>query len=402
MLLAQSQFDEALAPPVIGEAPRIEIVDLHEIPSDWRDPWDRLAQHASEANVFAERWFVEASLHLAGPSPVHMLAVWVGATLIGLLPLVNASRYGRTPVSHVQNWLHYHAFLGTPLIAVGHERSFWTAALRAMDEARWARGFFHTVGLVENGPVHRGLAAAAAGLDRPCATVHRTERAFLESHFSPSEYYEHAVRKKKRKEIGRLTSRLKEVGELRFRTYWPIDDLDEWIDAFLVLEAKGWKGQAGSALSSVPQTDAFFRAAVKGAEAAGRLQFLRLDLDSHPIAMLVTFVAPPGAFTFKIAFDEEHARFSPGVLIQLEYLKVLERDDIGWTDSCAAENHPMINSLWRERRTIVRTTVPLTGARRRASYAACRSLEIGSALLRRLVANRNGADAPSDRKEESE
>ena len=116
--------------------------------------------------------------------------------------------------------------------------------------------------------------------------------------------------------------------------------------------------------------------------------------------MLVTFTAPPGAFTFKIAFDEDFGRYSPGVLIQLEYLKVLDRDDIGWTDSCAIENHPMINSLWRERRTIVRTTVPLAGARRRAAYAACRGLETGSALLRRLVAARSQPVAI--RKEESE
>jgi hypothetical protein len=269
-----------------------------------------------------------------------------------------------------------------------------------MDRARWAKGFFHMVGLVENGPVHRGLIGAAADLGRPCVPVHRTERAFLESHFSPSEYYEQSVRKKKRKEIGRLTSRLKEQGALRYRTYWPSDDLDQWIDEFLVLEAKGWKGQAGTALASTPATDAFFRAAVHGAEAAARLQFLRLDVDGRAIAMLVTFTAPPGAFTFKIAFDEDYARYSPGVLIQLEYLKMLDRDDIGWTDSCAVENHSMINSLWRERRTIVRATVPLAGARRRATYAACRGLETGSALLRRLVAARPNP-APS-RKEERE
>ena len=400
MHVAQSQFGDAVAPLLGAEAMSVDIVDAGEIPVDWRDPWDRLAQQASEANVFAERWFVEASLHLAGPSPVHMLAVWLGATLIGLLPLVSAARYGRTPVAHLQNWLHHQAFLGTPLVQVGQERAFWSAALGAMDRARWAKGFFHMVGLVEHGPVHRGLVAAAGELGRPCVSVHRTERAFLESHFSPTEYYQHSVRKKKRKEIGRLVSRLKERGELRYRSYWPGDDLDRWIDDFLILEARGWKGKAGSALASTPATDAFFRAAVHGAEAAARLQFLRLDIDGRPIAMLVTFTAPPGAFTFKIAFDEDFGRYSPGVLIQLEYLKVLDRDDIGWTDSCAIENHPMINSLWRERRTIVRATVPLAGARRRAAYAACRGLETGSALLRRLVAARSQPVAI--RKEESE
>jgi CelD/BcsL family acetyltransferase involved in cellulose biosynthesis len=385
MLVTQTQFEAVLGGAQPTEPLRVEQSPLAAIPVALEEPWDELAAAASEPNVFAERWFVEASLKLEIPADAALLAVWAGSLLIGLLPVATARKYGRTPVAHVQNWLHHHAFLGTPLVRAGRERSFWSAILGALDSAGWARGFFHMVGLVENGPVHRGLVAAAAEMDRPCIAVHRRERAFLESHFSPAEYYAQAVRKKKRKEIGRLTSRLKEQGELRFRTYWPSDDLDAWIDAFLALEAKGWKGQAGSALACRPETDAFFREVVKGAEAAVRLQFQRLDLDDRPIAMLVTFMSPPGAFTYKIAFDEDFARFSPGVLIQLDYLKVLERDDVAWTDSCAAENHPMINSLWTERRPIVRVTVPLAGAGRRAIYAACRGLETGSALLRRLT-----------------
>lgn len=388
MLLAHDQIVQALPASPPAAPPRIEIRPMREMPPEWTDGWDRLAGHPSEANVFAERWFAEASLNLEPPDDARMMAVWAGDRLIGLLPLATAHRYGRTPVAHVENWLHHHAFLGTPLIAPGQERVFWTAVLEALDQADWAPGFLHMVGLVENGTVHRGLVAAAAALDRPCDVVHRSERAFLESHLAAKDYYEQAVRKKKRKEIGRLTARLREQGDLAFRTYWPSDDLETWIDDFLALEAKGWKGKAGSALGCHPTTDAFFRAAVKGAEAAVRLQFLRLDLDGRAIAMLVTFMAPPGAFTFKIAFDEDFARFSPGVLLQLEYLKVLERDDIAWSDSCAIEDHPMINSLWMERRSVVRVTVPLSGARRRAIHAACRGLETGSALLRRLISRK--------------
>jgi hypothetical protein len=44
-------------------------------------------------------------------------------------------------------------------------------------------------------------------------------------------------------------------------------------------------------------------------------------------------------------------------------------------DSCAVEDHPMIDSLWTERRAIVRVTVPLKGARRSAAYALARALE---------------------------
>jgi CelD/BcsL family acetyltransferase involved in cellulose biosynthesis len=317
-----------------------------------------------------------------------MIEVWTGErdapTLLGLLPLCIDAPYGRMPVRHVLNWLHFHSFLGAPLIRAGHEQSFWEAALEALDADRWARGFLHVQGLGENGPAHRGLIAAAQALGRPCDTVHRAERALLASTLSAQDYYERTVRKKKRKELKRLSARLAESGQLEFRTLADAAELEPWCDAFLVLEGAGWKGAAKTALGCDSATHAFFREAVAGAFASGQLDFLRLDLDGRPIAMLVNFLSAPGSFSFKIAYDEDLARFSPGVLIQIENLRVLERGDVEWMDSCAVEDHPMINSLWAERRAIVRATVPLKGWRRGIEFRLCRFAEDASAALRRM------------------
>ncbi len=57
-------------------------------------------------------------------------------------------------------------------------------------------------------------------------------------------------------------------------------------------------------------------------------------------------------------------------------------------DSCAAAEHPMIDSLWTGRRSVVRVTVRLKGLRRSLVFAACRVLETGSAALRRLKGGR--------------
>ncbi len=276
-------------------------------------------------------------------------------------------------------------FLGTPLVRRGEETAFWTEVLTTLDAASWARGFFHMTGLVEDGPMHRGLIEAAASLGRPCPTVHRSRRALLQSDLSPKAYYEQAVRKKKRKEIGRLSSRLRELGHVATTRAGSAEEANRYCEEFLALEAAGWKGRAGSALASDQAKKNFFREAVAGAQAVGRLEFLRLAVNDRAIAMLVNFFTPPGGFTFKIAFDEAYARFSPGVLIQIDNLGVLERPDVAWMDSCAVENHPMINSLWTERRSIVRVTVPLAGSRRRFIHAGARALETGSALLRRLL-----------------
>ena len=368
----------ALAPAELGEL---------------REQWAELTASAAEPNAFAEQWFFEAALvHLAAPGDLRIVAVSEGERLIGLLPVHGSGRYGRIPVRHLRNWMHPHCFLGTPLVSAGAEEDFWTAVLRFLDRQQWAAGFFHIESLTEDGPVHRGLTAAARGLGRSCDIVHRKRRALLESGLSPQEYYELNVRKKKRKELKRLSARLGELGAVEARTLADASELRSWCDDFLALEKSGWKGESGSALGCAPETDRFFREAVAAAFAAGKLDFLRLDLDRRPLAMLVNFVTPPGGFSFKIAIDEEFARFSPGVLIQLENLRVLERPELGWMDSCASENHPMIDSLWAERRSLVAVTVPLAGRARGAVFRICRFVEDGAARLRALRAPSRGND----------
>jgi CelD/BcsL family acetyltransferase involved in cellulose biosynthesis len=384
------------AAPRVG-APVVRFADAAEAVDALAPEWRELAAHAAEPNPFAEHWFVAASLRHLAPADIWLADVRDCGVLIGLVPLSIENSYGRVPVRHVQNWRHHHLFLGAPLIRRGREEEFWTAVVAALDAAAWAPGFLHLRDLAEDGAAFRGLAAAAAALNRPLAIVHREARAFLASNLTAQAYYEQAVRKKKRKEIGRLSKRLHELGAVSCRRIG--DDANEaeigaWCDAFLALERAGWKGKAGSALDCAPETEAFFRAAVAGAAMAGRLQMLRLDLDERPIAMLVNFLTPPGSFSFKTAFDEDYARFSPGVMIQIENLKILERPDIAWMDSCAAEDHPMIDSFWRERREIVRVTIPLKGARRRLVHGFARTLERASAARRRLSARGTPISAP--------
>ncbi len=340
--------------------------------------WTALAETASEPNAFAEHWFVAASLRtLARGRDIRLLEVRRGDRLVGLLLLDVHRGYARLPVRIARNWAHDQMFLGTPLVAAGEEQAFWSAVLATLDAAGWAPNLLHLRGLTEDGPVHRGLLAARRGV-----TVHREVRAFLESDLSPDGYYEQAVRQKKRKEIRRLKNRLAERGEIRARILDEAAELDGWCSTYLALEQAGWKGEAGSTLAGSPETEAFFRETLRGAWVAGRLQFLRLDLGEACIAMLVNFLAPPGSFSFKTVFDEAWARFSPGVLIQLENLKILDHPEVRWMDSCAAEDHPMIDSLWTERRAIVRVSVPLRGAARRAAWELCTGLERLSAAVK--------------------
>lgn len=359
------------------------------LPADIAMQWEVLADEASEPCVFAERWFLEPSLELLAESgDVRIAAVLSDdGLLVGLMPVTVKGHYGRVPVRNVQNWLHDNAFLGAPMVRKGMEVPFWAALLEALNDREWATGVLHISGLVENGPLHRALRATTR-----CDTVHRTERALLSSDLDPEAYWTNAVRKKKRKELGRLANRLEEQGCVSYATLGEFDDIAPWLDDFLALESKGWKGETGSALACDPRIEAFFRRACLGARRGGKLDFHRLDVDGRPIAMLVNFLSKPGAFEYKTAFDEEYRQFSPGVMLQRYNLRILDQPAIKWVDSCASQDHPMINSLWRERRQIVRVTVPLAGWRNSLIFNACRRAEDAYGTAKRKFADTKRAD----------
>lgn len=349
----------------------------------WRDctddirAWDALATRAAEPNPFFESWYLLPALRAFDPAgQVRILRFEQDGALAGLMPLARQSRYYGWPAPHLGNWLHANCFLGAPLVASGAEGPFWRSLLRWADRHAGPGLFLHLRDLPLQGALFDALKAELAAGGRRAALVHREERALLASDLSPEAYLECAMSGKKRKELRRQFARLSEAGALAVERRDDATDLSGWIDAFLALESAGWKGKEGSALACSPPTADLFRESLAGAAQRGRLERLTMTIDGGPIAMLATFVTPPGAFSFKTAFDETYARFSPGVLLQRENLALLARPDIAWTDSCAAADHPMIDHIWRERRAIGRVSIAVGGALRRTAFACLAKAEL--------------------------
>ncbi|WP_447756281.1 GNAT family N-acetyltransferase [Sphingopyxis fribergensis] len=389
---------DSAATPADGAPLTVRVVDPLSLSDELAAAWDRLADEASEPNPFAERWCLQSALHLLDPER-HARLVLVrdghDGPVIGIMPVALAAHYGRLPLRHVTGWAHPNHFHGAPLVRAGFESLFWSILLGWCDAAPWARTLVHVPRLTEDGPLHRALVDVARVRGGEAEAVHREERALLESTLSPEDYWDGAVRAKKRKELRRQANRLAEQGAVRFRRWQAGEALDPWIDAFLDLEARGWKGRAGSALASHSDTEAWFRAILTGAAEAGRLDMRALDLDDRPLAMLVNFLCPPGGFSFKTAFDEEHARFSPGVLLQQANLDLLGDPQIDWVDSCAAPGHPMIDSVWRERRALVWVNVPLSAPSDRLRFALLTRAERFWRRWKGAAATENEMESPS-------
>lgn len=370
-----------------------ELRPIDRINANLRAAWSDLAMNASEPNVFLEPWFLEPGLANFCTDPdQHLFLLWAGepshSQLLGLFPIGVTSRFGRWRVTHIQNWLHHNSFLGTPLVRQNFEDRFWMALLGHLDNIKWP-GFLHVNGITMGGTLDQSMRRVCASQGRRCDLVAEEARALLKSDLEPEAYYSATVRGKKRKELRRQANRLSELGDVQFTQHNDDVNLDFWTKEFLDLESNGWKGKNGSALNCSPNTRAFFVDVLRGAAVVGQLERHDVRLDGKPIAMLVNFLSSPGSFSFKTTFDESYARFSPGVLLQHENLNILKNPDIQWMDSCAAEGHPMIDSLWSGRRYIGRFSIELSGIARKAMF---RGVRMGEGLMAQI----KGREAPSD------
>jgi CelD/BcsL family acetyltransferase involved in cellulose biosynthesis len=175
-------------------------------------------------------------------------------------------------------------------------------------------------------------------------------RAMLAPTAGRFRYLDHAVGGKKHKELRRQRRRLLDKGLLKVTSARAVDDIPRALSDYLALEAAGWKGRAGSAAKQSADVGAFMQSAIEALSADGRARIDRLMQNGHPLAATITLRNGDSAWFWKIAYDEDFAKFSPGVQMSLDLTELLLAEpDIARVDSCATADHPMIDHLWRER-----------------------------------------------------
>ncbi|MEX0697946.1 MAG: GNAT family N-acetyltransferase [Dongiaceae bacterium] len=190
---------------------------------------------------------------------------------------------------------------------------------------------------------------------------------------------------RRRKEVQRQLRRLADLGAVTIETATP--PTPSALESFLTLESAGWKGRAGTALASSRATAAFVRSAVASRATSGAARIDMLTVDGRPVAMLVSFIAGATAFTWKIAYDETFARFSPGAQLMLEAAKrIFAETSVSRIDSCADAGHPMIDRLWPGRMVVGTLVIgpPGGGLLYRAGVAAAKAEAMARASLKRF------------------
>ena len=275
----------------------------------------------------------------------------------------------RGPIRAVRTWRHVYAFLGTPLVA-GDDPAAALRELLVAAAATRSGGLVALEWMSADGPVAAALDGALEGGGLVRAGEMPFDRAALWT-----DRRERPARRGSRAAVATSCS----ASGAGSRSCWA----RRWSAPTAPATRTPWSASSSSSRgagraarargsSSRPSHADFFREVCESFAAMGRLQLFELHGGERTVAMKCNLVASPGLFMFKIANDEELARFSPGVQMEVENVDKFHETDLDWIDSCASPENQMINRLWpgaagRSPRSCWRGA----GWRSRASRAGC-------------------------------
>ncbi|MDQ1695881.1 MAG: hypothetical protein QOJ03_1234 [Frankiaceae bacterium] len=372
---------------------RIGVTRLRDADDRLVARWRQLALTAAEPNAFSHPDFtLPAALALKDGEDAALLHASAGDELVFALPVVRRGRYRRVPMTTIATWQHPYCYLGTPLVTNVDAREAWTAVLHHLR---------HEVDcdllalelLPLEAPGLGSLEPAAHDERLTVTTYGRHARPIIERRPEP-DYFDISMSSKHRKNLRRQRRHLDEhlQGTLQ-RFDWAQEEraINMSVELFLTLEREGWKGAAGTAMGCHPDDTAFFRVMVERFAKAGQLQMWFLEAAGTPVAAQCNLLAGDTVFHFKIAYDEDYATYSPGVLLELEMVEEFHHDArLQRIDSCAAPGS-MYEMLYPNSRMLTTALVPLHGAARVAAPALAATLR----RRERRAAGRSASDAPA-------
>lgn len=336
-----------------GRAEAVQLLTSIDI-GDWR----ALSGRASEPNgYYLPDWELAVNATAPGRTDVSVLSAWSGDKLIGLMPVVPLWRAARIPLPALAS-AHPYGTLCTPLL----DRNEAENAVQRLLEAARASGaralLLREVGL--DGATMKAFTNVLRGEGLRPRVLNWHLRASLDAMRDADELLREALGGKKLKELRRQRHRLAELGDVAFDVVRSPQEVAAALEAFLKLEAGGWKGDRGTALARVEGDAAFIRRAVPKLAETGNCEIVTLKAGDTAVAAGIVLRHQTRAFFFKIGVDERFAKHSPGVQLTLELTRHLCADPlIASADSTAAPDHPMINPIWRGRFAIGDVLVPL-------------------------------------------
>jgi CelD/BcsL family acetyltransferase involved in cellulose biosynthesis len=326
---------------------QVEIVGF-----DWlqarTEAWDRLTADAATPNPFYARRIVTAHVtHGLAHRDIRFIVVHDGESLQAMLPFRPRGAWLGFRRRAPAGWTSPYAVESTPLIA----RNGFADHVEALLDGFQAAGPLWLLPLLAlDSSAGAALQAGIAARGWARHVVSPFGRAVLnDRHKDTSDRYAGA---KRLRDLRRQRRRLAELGHVHVQTFIAGDALRQAVEDFLALEARGWKGSAGTALAHHSDTAAFLRAlfSEQGGPVTCRADVLRLE--DRSIAITLSFVCAGIAYLFKTAYEEALARHAPGVLLKQDIIRIWQ--ETGFAEGLNSVGVPgnVLEIFFRDRQPI--------------------------------------------------
>jgi CelD/BcsL family acetyltransferase involved in cellulose biosynthesis len=341
---------------VRDEAHRTRMVEVanREDASPWLDAWERLADRSLERNVFAEPWMLLPALETL----VHGEGARIGIVVdtptgdaLGVFPFVCRRRWNWLPIAVASGWIHEQSYLGTPLLHPAPELA--KRAILGFVNALADEPLIEFNDVAGDGEFMHLLTEVIAEQELGWLLTESITRPVLRPRDDADAYLAEALDGDGRRKLRSKEKGLRAIGPLRTDTAESASEIEAWLQSFIRLEASSWKGAQGGALAQKPDARAYVETVVREAQRRGRVMALTLKVGERPVAMKLNLRSGDEWFAYKIAYDPEFSRFSPGLQLEIENIRrVHVLGNIKWMDSCTGPTIRVFRDVWLDRRSI--------------------------------------------------
>jgi hypothetical protein len=271
----------------------------------------KLANEAIMPNPFFELPFLNAAIKHLGGNKVQFLILTkqIGnEERLKLFAPVSLSPIGIFGRKVLRTWNHPYAPLGMPLVSENNNGETLKAFIECIANTHHDQA---------KAIVFEQIAKEASFIDKLYRSRHLSDRLLLavgtpraglkplnnlnytDTHFSGA----------RKQRFRRARTELEKLGKVSFRKFNDPKYINEPLEDFLTLEENSWKGTKETALNSQPETAAFCKQAIHDMVRNNKCNIHLMKLDDKAVAALISFDCKGYFFPWKIAFDENYAKY---------------------------------------------------------------------------------------------
>lgn len=281
--------------------------------------WRLLASHGPDSGPFVDPHWMLAWTEAFAPREPVLVCARDGQRLVGLAALQRVvESWGGHRVTILKSRTNAESFRFAFLSWKGRvdiQEQLWRALCRlgGCDVIRIER-------VPEGSPTVTAAVTVAAELGCRCLVqpTYMTPWRPL----SPRTPWDDGLTRRFKRNLRRAERRLGELGDVRFDVVTNGTRLKRALDVFYRLEASGWKGRRGTAVTQRSEVKRFYDGLVDRAE----MWIPILSVCGDPVAAYVLRVSGPNIFALKTGYDQTYSKYAPGLLLTSRVIRYgLER-----------------------------------------------------------------------------